>query len=117
MKKVTIILGGSGSGKTTLAKKIAEGRKALFLSSSDLESFARYHITEEAEIIIVEEAWLTSEILDLVCCDSINVNKQGLPVYEIACPDLVFTSNCLKPKDFQNFRHNPNVQIIELKKF
>ncbi len=115
MKKVTIILGPSGSGKTTLAKKIAEGRKTLFISSIT-EILLSKDFIHEIEIIVCEEIFQSS-IISLIDSNQIVIqrHRKGFPDKIIDCPDLVITSNYFHPEHLERFKNRPNVQIIELK--
>jgi broad-specificity NMP kinase len=98
---VTIITGPPASGKTSKAIQMTEGKNAYCLQGHDiLSDFWTSRLTEETEIILLDDVSRKDCLKLLITAENLIVNRKGTDSFEIKRPELVITTNCFTDADF-----------------
>lgn len=113
MPKTTIaILGPAGSGKTSKLKELTAGKKTVWIEAKQfLSPFYLSEATEETEVIAIEEVNDLQDAKTFIYARQIAIEKRGIDAKIIEKPQIIFTSNVLKPKVFDEV---PYVEVINL---
>lgn len=112
MNKATIIIGPRESGKTSLAYALAEKKKTVEINFHEIGQNFQFHAVEkDTEVILIDDIKEKSQIIDIVTCQRIKVDKPGKSPYIIDRPELIITTENINFRGIDNY---PWVHIIEL---
>ncbi len=113
MKQITIITGKQGSGKTTTAKKMAHGKKQVWIDASDLgHGYGFKDVKEDTDVIIIEGVSVAESLKLLITATQIAVNRRQYETMILPKPKIIITSNTLTKSDFPTRAHK--IDFIEL---
>ena len=112
MKKVTIITGEHASGKTTLAKKLCENKKAVWLSSLDIEKVREVEF--DTEIIVIDGLAIEDmeKLKMLITTETFIATPKFKKEFFMERPEVIVTTNCFTKEDFIQRQHIEFIEMI-----